>query len=82
MLTGPQEEHVREIARQEVASLVGLLLNRISETSEHRGRPSPGSIRAQLRSALGEALHDFGGTTHEPGPEPAKIEDVQAEKSS
>ena len=48
--------HAREIARQEVASLIGLLMRRL------RGEPIPG-----LMAALGEALRDYTQTTDEPG---------------
>ena len=56
---------MRLIAREEVASLCGLVLRRLQEHGLKDGTSEP--TAAALRRAFGEALRDFGGTEEEPG---------------
>lgn len=85
MATTPDPEFdkvVRKIAREEVSSLVGLVLRRLQdlEDREAAGNPEPeddqlAHVEAQaepikyreLASIFGEALADFGGSETEPG---------------
>ena len=53
----------REVARQEVASLCGLVLNRLGVGPNEE----PCAI-GDVREIFGEALADFSGDTQEPGP--------------
>ena len=70
---GPDEieQIARAVAREEIASLCGLVLQTANEQTSTSGR-----VRAEARaevlssaimSAFGEALRDFGSTTTEPG---------------
>ncbi len=67
------EFFVRQIAREEIASLCGLVLNRISASYDESPAMHNYDHRAYqvLRSVFGEALRDFGGTSQEPGPKDA-----------
>ena len=56
------EARMREIAREEIASLAALALRRLQE---HRS----GQDEMSWDGFWGEALRDFGGS-HEPGPAP------------
>lgn len=64
---------VRAIAREEIASLCGLVLRRSQDVEEIARRTGtegdaellPGAIVASI---FGEAMRDFGATTSEPGP--------------
>lgn len=69
---------VRQIAREEIASLLGLMLRRVQdrETLAVIRDPDAGDLpvaRQQpiefgdLAAIVGEALRDFGDTTTEPG---------------
>jgi hypothetical protein len=66
---GPQVddlEAMRVVARQEVASLCGLVLRRLQDA----GTANPlgeGFMLATLSRIFGEALADFGGSESEPG---------------
>ena len=61
-------EGAREIAREEIASLCGLVLRRVQEARiEH----SDEHALEELAGIFGEALRDFGGTKAEPGPRAA-----------
>ncbi len=53
---------IREIARQEIASLCGLVLRRAQDAQ--KGRPVGASV---VVDAFAEALRDFGGTPNELG---------------
>ena len=53
-------EGARQIAREEVASLCGLVLSRLNADPHE-------PLAQKLASAFGEALRDFGGTKAEPG---------------
>lgn len=58
----------RRVAREEVASLCGLVLRRLQSPAAEEGQPIEGVvILAELRIIFGEALRDFGGTEIEPG---------------
>ena len=59
------EPLMRQIVREEISSLCGLMLNRLSNSGQ------PGA--ALMRSAWGEALADFSGHTGE-GEEPGAPE--------
>lgn len=59
------EELARAIAREELASLSGLVLRRLQGVA-HRSFVQV----AQINEIFGEALRDFGGTEAEPGPSP------------
>lgn len=56
---------MRDIAREEVASLCGLVLRRLGASSAGRGMGT--SDLAAVESAFGEALRDFSSDTNEPG---------------
>lgn len=61
---GMDEEEARRIAREEIASLAGLVLSRVGDLST--GYVTTG----QMASIFGEALSDFSGHTglgEEPG---------------
>lgn len=61
------QSEVRRIAREEVASLAGLVLRRLQE---REALSASGEVTAAALSAIfGEALRDFGGTIEEPGGE-------------
>lgn len=60
--TTEADAFVRTIAREEIASLAGLVLRRLNAD------PSE-PLAQKIASAFGEALRDFGGTKAEPGPE-------------
>jgi hypothetical protein len=64
-----QEAAVRAIAREEVASLCGLVLRRLGQPAYENESPA-GDVdtRRLLREVFGEALNDFGKTQTGPGP--------------
>jgi len=53
-------EIARQIAREEIASLAGLVLRRMQDDPH-------APLAQKVVSAFAEALRDFGGTTSEPG---------------
>ena len=53
----------RLVAREEIASLCGLVLRRLQETRSDE----PHLLEHAVVSAFAEGLRDFGGTTFEPG---------------
>jgi uncharacterized protein (UPF0254 family) len=55
----------REVAREEIASLAGLVVRRTQETDPDMG-PASGVTRRAIASIFGEALNDFTTDT-EPG---------------
>lgn len=57
-----REELARRVAREEVASLSGLVLMRLSENQTPL-------TKFGLQRIFGEALRDFGATLREPGPD-------------
>jgi hypothetical protein len=71
------EARARELAREEIASLAGLVLRRLQNTTsaldasgqEGKMVVERGTVDV-LSSIFGEILHDFGGTDSEPGTEP------------
>lgn len=68
-LNGDAEARVRAIAREEVASLCGLILRRTQEihaAKPHHLEVPPAAFR-QLAEVFGEALRDFSQTPTEPG---------------
>lgn len=61
------ERAARQIAREEIASLCGLVLGRLGELD-------PGVVdRRDLAVIVGEALRDFGGSIDEPGPKTIEL---------
>jgi hypothetical protein len=58
------DEDARAIARQEIASLCGLVLRRCQDTEGLYPETLPA-----VAHIFGEALRDFGGTRNEPGEE-------------
>lgn len=69
-LSGQHADEVREIARQvareEVASLMGLWLRRLQEMGPTRS-PERNMAVELLSSLVGESLKDFGDSQAEPG---------------
>lgn len=63
-------EQAREIAREEIASLAGLVLRRLGGLGSQAPDIHGERVFASVRSVFGEALRDFSQTTGEPGPEP------------
>ncbi len=64
MDTWDTERLARQIAREEIASLCGLVLRRLQDIM------TDGNVKvfaSEIASIFGEALHDFGGTPDEPG---------------
>lgn len=61
-LPGDHAAEVREIARQEISSLCGLVLRRLQD------KQGTDSVHvSDVAEIFGEALHDFGGTHLKPG---------------
>lgn len=64
------EEAIRAIAREEVASLAGLVLRRLQDDRLTRS-PQRNQVEDQIDETLsaifGEALRDFGASSSEPG---------------
>lgn len=56
----------RQVAREEVASLAGLILRRLQEEGLSRS-PERNHTVEVLNRVFGEALNDFGGTQTAPG---------------
>lgn len=61
------EQHMRQIARDEVASLAGLMLRRLQDEGPTRSMERNATVDI-LQRLWGEALRDFGATVEEPGP--------------
>ena len=64
------QKHAREIAREEIASLCGLVLRRVQD--EHPSRSiernaAEDVVHGELARIFGELLRDFGGSDDEPG---------------
>jgi len=60
----------RKVAREEIASLAGLVLRRLQlQAALAEGETRDLVETKELASIFGEALRDFGGTTTEPGEE-------------
>lgn len=57
---------VRGIAREEIASLSGMMLRRLQDMGPTRS-PERNMAVEILSELFGEALHDFGATDVEPG---------------
>lgn len=71
ILTGAQQAEVRRIAREEIASLAGLVLRRTSEehfTRSIERNTAQDVVNDSLAAIFGEALGDFSKTDSEPGP--------------
>lgn len=65
-LVGYIEDIAREIAREEVASLSGLILKRLQEEAQGFVDPTGAMVDIRLLERLfGEALSDFSGHTGE-----------------
>jgi hypothetical protein len=62
------DDHIRAIAREEVASLSALVLRRLQEQGPTRS-PDRNMAVEVMNEVFGEALRDFGSTKSEPGPE-------------
>jgi hypothetical protein len=66
------EDRVREIVREEIASLAGFALGRTaSEPSPTRSlerNVAAEVVREEAAEFWGEVLRDFGATASEPGP--------------
>ena len=58
--------HAREIAREEIASMAGLVLRRLQDLS-FAGRVNPSIAISELSAIFGELLRDYGATENEPG---------------
>lgn len=76
MDSGPEFtlEDVRAVAREEIASLAGLVLRRLQDVYADYAKDNPDATTsntmlttADVNEIWGEVLHDFGGTTEEPG---------------
>ena len=82
MLTQEEILRIRAIAREEVASLLGLILRRVQGFEEcaeagdidledpelaHELAAGEPILRRDLASIVGEALRDYGATSTEPG---------------
>lgn len=64
------EEFVRRVARDEIASLAGLVLRRTQEANLTRSpvaNASDAAMRELLAEIFGEVLSDFSRTSAEPG---------------
>lgn len=77
VLTGAQAAAVRQIAREEIASLAALVLRRTQDEELTRSfdrNITDTQIRGKLAEIFGEALADFSGHTkgEEPGDETAQ----------
>jgi hypothetical protein len=60
------DPQVRQIAREEIASMAGLMLRRLQDTGPTRSPER--NMQVEILSELfGEVLRDFGGTINEPG---------------
>ena len=64
--------HARKVAREEIASMAGLVLTRTSDDEAVLTRLSERNIaddavRHAFASIFGEVLKDFGGSETEPG---------------
>jgi ethanolamine utilization protein EutQ (cupin superfamily) len=65
-----READVRRIAREEIASLSGLVLRRLQEdhfTRSIERNAAEEVVDERLSQIFGEALRDFGSTSSEPG---------------
>ena len=63
------DDQVRAIAREEIASLAGLVLRRLQEehpTRSFERNMADDAVVARLNGIFGEVLADFGGTPDEP----------------
>jgi len=65
-LSAEHADEVREIARQEIASLCGLVLRRAQDSEQHLTRSFERNaandvVHERLAEIFGEALRDFGG---------------------
>jgi hypothetical protein len=58
------QQVAREIAREEIASLCGLVLRRLQEIDDDEHFRS---FKQPMAVIFGEALNDFGKTVDEPG---------------
>lgn len=66
------ERLARKIAREEIASLAGLVLSRTGEDDAHLSRSfernaADDLVRQHLAEIFGEVLKDFGDSETEPG---------------
>ena len=64
------DDQVRAIAREEIASLAGLVLRRLQEehpTRSFERNMADDAVVDRLNAIFGEVLRDFGETTDEPG---------------
>lgn len=69
MFTAEQEQRIREIAREEIASLAGLVVRRTQDDTFTRSperNTAEDVVATRLAQIFGEALHDFT-TEQEPG---------------
>ena len=71
-LTTEQRLEVREIVRDEISSLAGLVLRRTNEsearlTRSHERNLADEVARETIARIFGEVLADFSGETDEPG---------------
>lgn len=59
----------RAIAREEIASLAGLVLRRVQDVARQYGETGDTALVevGDLSTIFGEALRDFGGSASEPG---------------
>ncbi len=60
-------DFAREVAREEIASLMGFMLRRLQDHGLTRS-PDRNMAVSILNELFGEALRDFSATRSEPGP--------------
>lgn len=61
------DDRMREIAREEIASMAGMVLRRLQDMGPTRSPDR--NMAVELASEVwGEVLRDFGATVSEPGP--------------
>lgn len=64
--TEPLDEHIRKIAREEIASLSGMMLRRLQDMGPTRSMERNMAVEI-LSELFGEALKDFGDSSSDPG---------------
>lgn len=60
------DEHIRKIAREEIASLSGMMLRRLQDMGPTRSMERNMAVEI-LSELFGEALKDFGDSSSDPG---------------
>lgn len=62
-----EEAEVRKVAREEIASLCGLVLRRVQDLARPLDLDDRRLYVSDLSKIFGELLHDFSSTPDEPG---------------